>query len=275
MTIQPVLSYQPAAYQQPNGQPPSRPPWRGLSWLVQAGPKGGKSTFGATVPGPRVVLDAESGSWWAPGRKIEWNPLRQTVPDPGRHLTAGYGQPSITAGWESAMVTVHDVQTAQVVYDVLNSGRHPFNGCTMDSLTEVQQRMVDSLAGQNAMQRADWGSLLRQVNRMIRQYRDLITHPVKPLWGICYICGTHMKDGRWRPMLQGGSQDYAPYYVDILGYIAAMQDGSRHMLIGPHPLYETGERVGGRLPYSMPLAGYGWPGWTAQTMITQVNNAGG
>jgi hypothetical protein len=259
--------------QQANGYQPPRPLWQGLSFLVHGEAKSGKSTQGAYVPAPRVVLDAESGSFWAPGRKIRWEPMRETVPDPGRHLTAGYGQPSITPAWESAMVRVHDVQVAQRVYDVLNSGRHPFNGCTMDSLTEVQQRMIDSLAGTQQLTQNQWGSLLRNVNRMIRQYRDLITNPIKPLAGICFICGTHMHNGKWRPLLQGGGRDFIPYYVDVLGYVAAMQDGSRHMLVGPHPLYETGERVGGRLPYSMPLEGYGYPGWNLQKMIMKVNQA--
>lgn len=258
--------------QQPNGYQP-RPLWQGLSFLIHAPPKAGKSTLAATVPEPRVVLDAESGSFWAPGRKIRWEPMRETVPDPGRHLTAGYGQPSITPGWESAMVRVHDAQVAQRVYDILHSGRHPFVGLTMDSLTEVQQRIIDSLAGTSQLTQTQWGTLLRNVNRMVRQYRDLITNPVKPLAGICFICGTHMKDGRWRPMLQGGGQDFVPYYVDVLGYVGALQDGSRHLLIGPHPQFETGERVGGRLPFSMPLEGYGYPGWNLQKMIMQVNHA--
>lgn len=272
MTVQP---YQQAMTYPANGyaQQP-RPLWQGLSFLVQGPPKAGKSTFAASVPAPRVVLDAESGSFWAPGRKTRWNPMRETVPDPGRHLTAGYGRPSITRNWDTALVTVHDIQTVQAVYDVLNSARHPFNGSSMDSLTEVQQRMIDSLAGMNQMKLQDWGALLRNVNRMIRQYRDLVTHPVKPIWGICYITGTHLKDGKWRPLLQGGGQDFVPYYVDVLGYVAAMPDQSRHLLIGPHPQFETGERVGGRLPYSMPLEGYGYPGWDVQKMIMQVNQAG-
>lgn len=271
MTIQPVQYQLPQ--QQQNGYQPA-PVWQGLSILVHADAKAGKSTMGAMVPRPRVVLDAESGSFWAPGRKIRWDPMRQTVPEVGRHLTAGYGQPSITPGWESAMVRVADFAVAGRVYDVLNSGRHPFNGCTIDSLTEVQQRCIDSMAGTKQLTREQWGALLRQINNMIRMYRDLITHPVKPLWGICYICGTHMHEGKWRPMLQGGSRDYVPYYPDILGYLGAMPDGSRHLLIGPHPQFETGERVGGRLPYSMPIAGYGFPGWTIETMLRAVNTGG-
>ena len=247
---------------------------QGLSWLIHGPPKAGKSTFAASVPAPRVILDAESGSVWTPGRKIRWDPMRQSPPQPGRHVTAGYGQPSVTPDWESAMVTVHDAAVASAVYRVLFSGAHPFNGMSMDSITEIQQRIIDSLAGNKQMSRDQWGALLRNVNGMIRNYRDLITHPSRPLWGICFIAGTHQRDGKWRPMLQGGSSDYVPYYVDILGYLTGMPDGTRQMLIGPHPQFETGERVGGRLPYSMLIGDARHPGYTAQSMLQQVLTGG-
>lgn len=248
---------------------------QGLSALVHGGPKVGKSTFAASVPAPRLILDAESGSAWTAGRKIRWEPMREQVPQPpGTHLTAGYGQPSITPQWETCLVRVHDADVARQAYRVLSSGMHPFWGLSMDSLTEVQQRLMDSLAGQKQMSRENWGALLRQVNGMIRQYRDLITHPVRPLWGMVLICGTHLRDGKWRPLLQGGSQDFVPYYVDILGYLAAMPDGTRQMLIGPHPEFETGERVGGRLPYALTIGDARHPGYNMQSMIQQVITSG-
>lgn len=246
---------------------------QGLSFLVHGPPKAGKSTLAATVPAPRVILDAESGSFWAAGRRIRWNPLREAVPDPGRHLTAGYGQPSLTPSWESALVTVHDADVVSATYRVLNTGQHPFNGLSMDSVTEVQQRVIDHLAGNRQLSRDQWGALLRTVTMMTRQFRDLITHPVRPLWGICFIAGTHLdqRTGRWRPLLQGGSADFVPYYPDIIGYIGASPGGRRDMLIGPHPQYETGERVGGRLGYSLQIGdGRNFPGWTIETMVRHV-----
>jgi len=105
---------------------------------------------------------------------------------------------------------------------------------------------------------------------MVRQYRDLITHPVKPMWTMTFVAGTHLKEGRWRPMVQGQAQDYLPYYVDVLGYLGAQQDGNRLMFIGPHPQFETGERLGGRLPYTMKIGDVYHPGYTAETMLTQV-----
>jgi hypothetical protein len=277
MTVQPYQQLPvPAAWQQYQQPPPPQPALQGLSFLVHGPPKAGKSTLAASVPAPRVILDAESGSFWTAGRKIRWNPVREGVPDPGRRVVvpAGPGRTSIVPAWESAMVTVHDAGVASATLRILESGRHPFNGLSMDSVTEVQQRIIDDLAGTRQLSREQWGALLRQVTHMTRQYRDLLTNPVRQLWGICFIAGTHLRDGRWRPLLQGGSQDFVPYYVDVEGYLAAMPDGSRQLLIGPHAQFETGERVGGRLPYAMLIGDSTHPGWTIETMVRQVITEG-
>lgn len=242
---------------------PPRRRMQGLSFLVHGNSKAGKSTFGDSGPAPRVILDVEGSSYWTPSRKIYWDPVREPVPQPD-------------GSWESAIVLVREARTVMEAYRVLNSGQHPFNSGTMDSVTEVQQRIIDDLTAGKQMDRDKWGALLRQVNQMIRAYRDLITHPVKPLWSMTFVAGTHFdqRTAKWRPMLQGQSQDYAPYYVDILGYLMPMQDNTRHLLIGPHPQYETGERVGGRLPYSLQLGYPGWPGYTIETILQQVLSPG-
>lgn len=234
---------------------------QGLSFLVHGMPKAGKSTFADSGPVPRLSLDVEGSSFWTPSRKIYWDPMRQPPPVPD-------------GTWDTAIVLVREARTVMEVYRVLNSGQHPFNSASMDSVTEVQQRVIDDLAKGQQMDRDKWGALLRQVNAMVRAYRDLITHPVHPLWTMTFVAGTHQREGRWRPMLQGQAQDYLPYYVDVLGYLDAQPNGSRHMLIGPHPQFETGERLGGRLPYDMLIGDASHPGYTAETMLAQVLQQG-
>lgn len=239
---------------------PAAPPQRkaqGLSFLVHGLPKAGKSTFADSGPTPRLVLDVEGSSYWTPSRKVYWDPLREPPPRPD-------------GTWDTAIVLVREARTVSATYRVLNSGQHPFNSCSMDSVTEVQQRVIDDLAGNGKIERDHWNALLRQVSSMVRQYRDLITHPVKPMWTMTFVAGTHLKEGRWRPMVQGQAQDYLPYYVDVLGYLGAQQDGNRLMFIGPHPQFETGERLGGRLPYTMKIGDPSHPGYTAETMLAQV-----
>lgn len=271
MTAQPLAYAQPA----PNGLP-ARSALGGLSFLVHARSKAGKSALGDTTPAPRLVLDAEGGSRFTLSRKREWNPAREPLPALGQRMTAGYGRPSITPEWESLIVYVREARQVGEAYRILNSGHHPFNSTVFDSVTEVQQRVIDDLTGGKSMDRDKWGSLLRQMNVMARQFRDLITHPVKPMWSVFFIAGTHMdsRTGRWRPLLQGQTSEYMPYYVDLLGYLGAGQDGTRHLLVGPHPQYETGERVGGRLPPAMVLANPyllpARPGFTVSSMIQQV-----
>jgi hypothetical protein len=264
MTIQPVTYYRPQAQQAWAPQPaPPRRQMQGLSFLAHGNAKAGKSTFADSGPKPRITLDVEGSSYWTPSQKIYWDPMRETVPDPRE-------------GWETATVLVREARTVMEVFRVLNSGQHPFNSGAMDSVTEVQQRIIDDLTKGRQMDRDKWNALLRQVNLMVRSYRDLITHPVRPLWSMTFVAGTKYDDRtqRWRPMVQGQAQDYLPYYVDILGYIGALQDNSRQMLIGPNPGFETGERIGGRLPSTMLLGYPGRPGYTIETMLQQVLTPG-
>ncbi|HEY2638933.1 MAG TPA: AAA family ATPase [Streptosporangiaceae bacterium] len=239
--------------------PPAVRRVQGLSFLLHAPAKAGKSTLGDSGPRPRLILDVEGSSYWTPSEKTYWDPLRTPPPDPRE-------------GWESAIVLVREARTVMEVYRTLNSGQHPFNSGTMDSVTEVQQRVIDDLTAGKQMDRDKWNALLRQVNSMVRAYRDLITHPVHPLWSMTFIAGTKWDEklNRFRPMVQGQAQDFLPYYVDILGYLDAMPDGTRNLLIGPHPRFETGERVGGRLPYAMQIGYPGRPGYTIETMLQQV-----
>lgn len=236
---------------------PQRRRMQGLSFLVHGLPKAGKSTFADSGPKPCVVLDVEGSSYWTPSRKIYWDPMREPVP-------------VYDGTWDTAIVLVREARTVMATYRVLDSGQHPFNSCGMDSVTEVQQRIIDDLTRGQQMDRDKWGALLRQINAMVRAYRDLITHPVKPMWTMTFVAGTHLKEGRWRPLVQGQSQDYLPYYVDVLGYLGAERDGRRLMFIGPHPSYETGERLGGRLPYIMQIGDASHPGYTAENMLAQV-----
>jgi hypothetical protein len=257
VTVQAVQNYgivEPTPYiPQPARQ------FQGLSFLVHADAKAGKSTFADTGPRPRLIMDIEGTSFWTPSRKIYWDPMREPVPQND-------------GTWESCIVLIRQAREIDAVYRVLASGQHPFMSLSVDSVTEMQQRVIDELSpGTGKVDRDNWGVILRKITSMVRAYRDLITHPVHPLWSVTFVAGTSEYKNKWRPMVQGQSRDYLPYYVDVLGYIHANPDNTRDLLIGPHPNYETGERVGGRLPYAMRL---GYPGrvqgWSIEDMLRQV-----
>lgn len=238
MTVHPYQAVPQAVAAQVAYRPPQLA--QGVSWLVHGASKSGKSELGDTTPAPRLVLDAEGGSRWTRSPKTVWEPAMSPPPAPD-------------GTWESCLVYVrthHDVLAAE---RWLRSGQHPFNSVVMDSVSEVQQRYMDSIAGSGQMQQKDWGELLREVSAMVRRFRDLIIHPTHPLWCVFLIAMTkeYKNTGRWRPLLQGAAQDYIPYYVDVCGYIWAEPNQTRHLITGPHPQFETGERVGGRLPYEI------------------------
>lgn len=216
-------------------------PQYGINMIVHGPSKAGKSYLGDTTPAPRVVLDAEAGSRFTPSTKITWDPVSQKPLD-----LIGVGD------WETALVTVRDFRTVQKAYEWLYSGQHPFKSVVIDSISEVQQRAVDDIAGTNQMQTQDWGQLLRVVSDLVRKFRDLVANPVNPLDAVLFIAMTRQANDVWRPYVQGQLSTTLPYYVDLVGYLAPVvqpETGelTRRLFTGTFPGYETGERVGGCL----------------------------
>lgn len=212
----------------------------GLNMIVYGRSKQGKSYLGDTTPAPRLVLDAEMGSRFTPSKKITWDPTR-------------YAPPEHTEAWDTAIVPVHSYRAVLKAYEWLASGQHPFRSVVLDSISEIQQRCVDDIAGVKQMTTPDWGNLLRQVSDLVRKFRDLTTNPVKPLDAVIFIAMAKQRDdGMWHPHVQGSLSTVLPYYVDVCAYlqVVTLEDGvstARRLFVGPTPGYETGERVGGRL----------------------------
>ena len=169
----------------------------GLSIIVHGPSKAGKSRFAATAPSPRLILDAESGSRFVPGRKVGWDPRTQAPP-------------TSDGTWDTCLVPVHDYDTITAALHWLQSGQHPFNSVVIDSVSEVQQRAMDSIVGIDPMKIQDWGTLLRMVSDTVRKFRDLVSHPTHPLYAVVYIAMTTQRDGKWRPLVQGQLRDFLP-----------------------------------------------------------------
>lgn len=214
---------------------------RSLSMIIHGESKAGKSTLAATAPAPRLILDAEGGTKFIPGNKVYWNP-EQGPP------------PRADGTWDTCIVIVRNAAVVQLAYQWLASGQHDFISVILDSISEVQQKVVDSIAGVQQMTTQMWGELLRTVALLCRQFRDLCDHPTKPIGTVILVAMTRERNGKFRPWVQGALEVAMPYYFDVVGFLSVVTDEQgqirRVLLIGPHPQYEAGERVQGKVgPY--------------------------
>jgi len=215
-----------------------------LSILIHAGSKVGKSTLSSTAPKPILVLDAE-GSWrFIPLRQVHWDPV--TGPPPTHD-----------GSWDACVVTVSNWDTVSQVYTWVAQYQTPFRTIVIDSITEIQRRCKQALVGTDAMKIADWGVLLARMDQVIRGFRDLALESRLGVRCVVFIAETRQSQaGKWVPYMQGQIAVSLPYWVDICGYLYADYEADangqptqevRRLWISPHPQYEAGERVQGRL----------------------------
>lgn len=218
---------------------------RSLTVMVYGESKVGKSSFAVTAPYPRLMLDVEGGHRFLPIQVKYWDPLRE--------------EPPIADGtWDTCVVPVRAYDTVIKVYQWLQTGKHQFNSLIIDSISELQVKCVDSIAGTEQMKMQQWGELLRHMGGLLRDLRDLTMHPTKPLEAVVLTAMSRVsQDGKNRPYLQGQLAIQAPYFYDILGALTVermpnpdpMQPpySVRRMYVERTPQYEAGERVQGRL----------------------------
>lgn len=226
-----------------------------LSLLIYGSSKEGKSTLSSTAPLPMMVMDAE-GSWkfidevgFRSGiklRKRSWNPDQEV------------DLPEYDGTWDVLHVKVTSWLAMQRCYLALTQQSHKFASLVLDSITEIQRRCKRNIrAVSEQMMTQHWGQLLDQMDGLIRGYRDL-TLLDNTIRCVVFVSEMAMKDGKQRPYMQGQIRDTLPYWVDVCGYlhteyVTDQQTGTitkreKRLLISPHPQYEAGERVGGRLP---------------------------
>lgn len=225
---------------------PARTRGRALSVLIHADTKVGKSTFGNTAPAPRLLLDAEAAYRFLPGKKVFWDPMNEEPP-------------KWDGEWETCVVqcTAYGIFTRAL--DWLKSGAHPFRSVVIDSITEIQVKCKDDISPDGQMKIQLWGDLLTHMERSMRAFRDLTEHPTNPIESLVVTSMTEMRDGKWRPYVQGKLAVKAPYLFDVIGYMYVQeihnaQDPTqpptkmRRLLCAKNAQFEAGERVQGRLP---------------------------
>lgn len=211
-----------------------------LSLVVHGESGAGKSWLGDSAPAPRLILDAEGGSRFTPSHKTVWDPMTSPPPQ----------------GTDTTVVYMRDFQQMNMAYQWLNSGQHDFNSCIIDSVTELQKRCKDAIKPSSGMRIQDWGTLLDDMELIVRQIRDLWLHPIRPLPVTCFITTTQMDDkGTYRPHVQGGLKLSLPYFVDVVGYLRTVpvpetNELARSLLVSNYPGYIAKDRTS-RLGYEV------------------------
>lgn len=191
------------------------------------------------------MLDVEFGHKFLPLNVKYWDPKRE--------------EPPVADGtWDTCVVAVRDYDTVLKAYQYLHLGRHQFKSLIIDSISELQVKCVDAIAGGDQMKMQHWGELLRSMGNLLRDLRDLTMHPTNALEAIVLTAmSKENAEGKMKAYLQGQLATQAPYFFDVLGYVRVEEWPNQDPTQPPHKLRrlyveatdfaEAGERVQGRL----------------------------
>ena len=212
---------------------------RRLNLGVHGDAGSGKSVLAVSGPKPVLVLDAEAGAEYLPGKITHWDPTADKPPE--KDLD----------NWDTCIVSVREWSVIDMAYQWLTSGDHPFESLSLDSVTEIQDKCGRAITGGASLEGSQWQELLRSMNDKLRAFRDLKTHPTHPLWSVTYVFATELRKDRQTPMAQGKLRDVIPFFTDVFGYLELTTDEmlneQRVLRMKPSPRYIAKERVGGRL----------------------------
>ena len=232
-----------------------------ISAILHGDSKAGKSTAAYTMPAPRLLIDAERAYRWLPGQKIFWNPLVEEPPILGQGRINRQDPTVYQIDWETCVVVVDNWATFEKTYQWLNQGQHPFKSVIIDSITEIQVKIKEQITSGNMdakLQFDGWNTVLNRTEGLCRDFRDLTEHLHHPV-SVAVTAMTELKDGKWRPYVQGSGSKKLPYFFDVIGYVyqervvdpANPQIPARtahRVLTGHDPNIISGERVNGILP---------------------------
>jgi hypothetical protein len=198
----------------------------------------GKTWLACTAPGPRLFLDVEGKTRFLRTRRVDWNP--SSAP------------PAADGTWDTCVVPVRSYKAAGLAMEWLTSGKHPFRSVVLDSASDMQQRLIHGLFGVAPLQKQDWGTVLRETQKLFSDMRDLTMHPTNPLDAVILTARVmHVgDDGRQIPFMQGKMAEVLPHMMDLCAYLSvAAVEGkeTRRLLTASHPSFATGQSLGGAL----------------------------
>lgn len=208
-----------------------------VSLLVHGESKTGKTTLGATAPGKVLFLDAEAGGMrFVPGDIVQWNPRTEGPPE---------------GGWDICRVVLDSTGVLDAVLQWIESEDHPFNSVVLDSLTEYQARLKRELDPSGQLEQRDWLTILVRVENLVSRLLDALERQ-PDFRALVVICGTAMKDYRFRPMMDGKIVSKLPYKFDVNGYLDRVRDSDgdirTRLRIEATPEIDAGNRISHAYP---------------------------
>jgi len=210
------------------------------SFLIHGPSKVGKSEILLTCPAPILFADIEGQTRFLSNqdKKWDWDMVSPFEPPPGTL-------------WVRVRVT--NYSQIEQMYAIVSNPNSPFKTFAVDSISELQQKYIDRIAGANQMQTQDWGELLRGLATMIRKFRDLLEQPGN-LECVAITAMSKKVDGKDSPALQGQLATMINYFLDVVGFYAPFEDiaanvSTRRLHMKTSPFYEAGSRIPWTPPY--------------------------
>ncbi len=196
------------------------------------GPSGvGKSWLSDTAPKPLLALDLEG--------RARYTPDIHGLPKKVWNIKAG-PPPRYDGTWTTCYAPVPDYETLDLAHQYLRAGKqyHDFVSCRMDSLMEAQKRCIDAqVPGTSPLERDHYSILLRELEKLVRQFRDLTLIPENGIKTMLFITGSN--DETHKPLLVGALREQLPYYLDVVGYMFKQADATgkfvRSLLVDEMP----------------------------------------
>lgn len=192
---------------------------RKLGVLVHGHWGGGKSWFGDTAPGPRLLISAEGQHVDTPSNKVAWDPR--------------YDLPSFTDD-DTVVVNLTDFSELAPVRTMLRIQQHPFESVVVDSLTELQDQTKVSISAGDGTYNPDaifdqqkWGRLLNHLALFCRELRDYTRDTAKRPIHYVIICGTDKERTPYTPLLEGALRRKIGGWPNIEGFMKTISvDGA-------------------------------------------------
>lgn len=222
---------------------------RALRILVHGESGVGKSTFGCSGPLPRLITDVENSSQFLEQVQVTWNPLTERPPE-------------WDGSWELCVVKMKNWDIAEATLNWLRSGQHPFRSVSVDSISELQVKLRESIQTGDEMKIQHWGKLLQNMGGYLRGLRDIVGDEENPshIETMTLVSTSIINEkGTLKPYLQGQIATQVPYLFDVTGYLyvdmlpnpqtGALEE-KRVLFTGKHPMYEAKSRIA-RLPQTI------------------------